>query len=265
MSFGARTPTAAARTWLDVPYINKDLAKRLGAAWDPAARSWYAPVPDLPALRQWHRLPEVLAGEDRTYGQGLFVDMIPSTSWYENVRSAVSPTDWHRVSMMVRRRAHWTCEACGFVADETARLLMDAHERFSYNEATGVQRLVRLICLCGACHGATHYGHSAVTGEAETAMAHLQRVTGMTPAQSEDHLRDAFALWEHRSTMQWRLDLSVISGAGIAVREPRPVPQLQAVREPEPDTSHDDDGCPLCRTGGHDPEPGSLTITPRYF
>lgn len=260
MCLGART-TAAARTWLDVPYVEKDRAKRLGALWDPAAYSWYAGVPGLPALRPWHRLPEVLAGEDRTYGEGLFVDMIPSTSWYVNVRSAVSPTDWYRVSQMVRRRAHWTCEACGFVADETARLLMDAHERFAYDEASGVQRLVRLICLCADCHGATHYGHSASIGEAATVLHHLQLVTGMTADQAEAHLRDAYELWQRRSAIQWTVDLSVIKATGVTVREPRPTAPLRPAPKHEPEPGE----CPWCDDHDSDPGYGTLIITPRYF
>ena len=59
-----------------------------------------------------------LAGEDRTLGQGLFVDLIPSTSWFTNVRSAVSERDWFRIRKMVYRRAGQRCEACGAGADK---------------------------------------------------------------------------------------------------------------------------------------------------
>jgi hypothetical protein len=102
-------------------------------------------------------------------------------------------------------------------------------------------------------------------GEEATVLSHLQLVTGMTPAQAEAHLRDAYALWERHNAIQWRLDLSVISSTGVEVREPRPVSLPRAVSGPEPAAGPDHDDCPFCRDGGHDLEPGSLTITPRYF
>jgi len=124
---------------------------------------------------------------------------------------------------------------------------------------------VRLICLCAACHGATHDGHSVSVGEEATVLSHLQLVAGMTPALAEAHLPEAYALWERRNAIQWRLDLSVISSTGVAVREPRPVSLPRAASKPEPATGPDHDDCPFCRDSGHDPEPGSLTITPRFF
>lgn len=215
--------TAPGRAWLDVPFGDKDAAKPLGARWDPAARRWYAPRPGMPALARWAprpEVPDVLPGEDRGFGAGLFVDLIPSTSWFTNVRAAVSPQDWTRLSRMVYRRAGNRCEACGNRADHPAGLHMEAHERFAYDTRRGVQVLRRLICLCTACHATTHFGFTSLAGAAaeEAALCHLQFVTGMNRHQAERHVRDAFALWEHRSAIRWRVDLLVIAAAGIALR-----------------------------------------------
>ena len=81
------------RTCLDVPYAEKDEAKAQGARWDPAARRWCAPRPGMTALDRWQALPDVpglLPGEDRSFGSGLFVDLVPSSCWFTNVRSCVS-------------------------------------------------------------------------------------------------------------------------------------------------------------------------------
>jgi hypothetical protein len=160
-------------------------------------------------------LPAVLPGEDRSYGAGLFVDLIPRTSWFRNVRAAVDPADWDRLRRMVYRRAGLRCEACG-----ARRVQLEAHERFIYDTRAGIQRLVRLICLCTACHQVTHFGHTRLLGDAaaQAAINHLQTVTGMTAGETERHIRDAFALWERRSRTPWRVDLSMISGAGIRLR-----------------------------------------------
>lgn len=55
-----------------------------------------APNGMTPAMTRWAArpdVPEVLAGEDRTFGEGLFVDLVPRTCWFTNVRSAVSAQD----------------------------------------------------------------------------------------------------------------------------------------------------------------------------
>lgn len=243
--------------WLDVPFEEKDRAKALGASWDAAERSWYAPRPDTAALAAWARLPELLPGEDRSLGQGLFVDPIPETSWYVNVRSAVGIRDWYRIRQMVYRRAGHRCEACGCQPDQAARPLMEAHERFTYNHVAGVQKLRRLICLCSACHSTTHFGLANLRGEAEAALGHLQLVTGMTRGQAEMHVAQAFEMWELRSRITWAVDLSVISDAGIRVRQaPRP-----AVRTPPPQPPPGDTWPPRL---ADPPPPGKSRITAFY-
>jgi Domain of unknown function (DUF5710) len=213
------------RIWLDVPYPDKDIAKRRGAIWDPVHQSWYAPHRGIAGLVPWSQLPEVLAGEDRTLGQGLFVDLIPRTSWFTNVRSAVRERDWFRVRSMVYRRAGQRCEACGAGAAKDAGRFLECHERFVYHSQSGVgsglQMLRRLICLCSACHRVTHLGHTSLAGaqSEQAALAHLMSVTGMNAAQARVHVQDAFMLWEQRSQRPWMVDLSMIARAGIGTHE----------------------------------------------
>ena len=77
-----------ARIWL-VPFDEKDKAKAAGARWDPLAKRWYAPREVMNKLTAWKGLPplpELLPGEDRTFGgNGLFVDMVPQSCWFTNV------------------------------------------------------------------------------------------------------------------------------------------------------------------------------------
>jgi hypothetical protein len=160
-------------------------------------------------------LPDVLPGEDRSYGGGLFVDLIPETSWFTNVRSGVDPGDWDRLRRHVYRRAGHRCEACG-----ATRCRLEAHERFTYDAQTGIQRLVRLVCLCDWCHTATHMGMAGVRGLRTEAIAHLMAVTGMGPGEAHEHIDEAFARWERRSAIRWHVDLSVIASAGIRLRQP---------------------------------------------
>ena len=209
------------RLWLDVPYAEKDAAKAAGARWDPDVRRWYAPqVALLPKLARWEsRIPELLPGEDRSFGQGLFVDLVPSTCWFTNVRSCVDEGQWDALRSMVYRRAGHRCEACG-APRGTDRQRLEAHERWQYDESTYTQTLRRLIALCWSCHRATHFGFAEVTGTSAEATAHLRAVNGWSPGEADAHIDRAFALWEKRSTHEWRLDLGILTNAGIRVVEP---------------------------------------------
>jgi hypothetical protein len=211
------------RLWLDVPFADKDEAKRLGARWDQAARRWYAPRPGIPGLDRWAPrppLPDLLPGEDRSFGSGLFVDLVPQSCWFTNVRSGVAATDWDRVRRTVYRRAGDRCEACGRARDPQAGVRMEAHERWYFDDARRVQVLRRLICLCNGCHGTTHFGLANIQGRSAEALDHLITVTGLSRGLAEAHIDEAFAVWQERSARTWDLDLSILTGAGIALAEP---------------------------------------------
>ena len=216
------------RLWLDVPYGEKDAAKSAGARWDPDIRRWYAPQEALlPRLTRWEsRIPELLPGEDRSFGQGLFVDLVPSTCWFTNVRSCVDEAQWDALRSMVYRRAGKRCEACGAPRGRD-RQRLEAHERWEYDEATSTQTLRRLIALCWPCHRATHFGFAEVTGTSAAATAHLRAVNAWSAGEAEAHIDRAFALWETRSAHQWRLDLGMLTNAGIKVVEP-PTPERRS-------------------------------------
>lgn len=211
------------RIWLDVPYKDKDLAKGHGARWDPAARRWYAPRPGMSDLDPWAAQPDVpdlLPGEDRTFGSGLFVDLVPSSCWFTNVRTCVDQRDWERLRRMIVGRAGARCEACGQGEDRAANRWLEAHERWSYDEERHVQSLRRLVCLCTSCHGATHFGLAQVKGTDGVARAHLRQVTGFDERALELHLREAFATWQYRSMTTWTLDLSILTDAGVRIAAP---------------------------------------------
>ena len=218
-STGARTD----RAWLDVPYSEKDEAKAAGARWDPAAKRWYGPALTTVGLQRWAPLPEVpdlLPGEDREFGSGLFVDMVPRTCWFTNVRTCVSARDWDRLRRMILRRAGRRCEPCGAGEDRTRQRWLEAHERWSYDDRTGTQTLRRLICLCSPCHLVTHIGYANVTGRADDALAHLREVTGMTAEQATRHVDDAGRTWIARSERTWHLDLRMLTDAGVRLQRP---------------------------------------------
>jgi len=237
------------RTWLDVPYADKDAAKALGARWDPTARRWYAARPEQLAagLERWAprpELPAVLPGEDCGFGSGLFVDLVPSSCWFTNVRSCVARADWDRLRRMVLGRAAQRCEACDRGPNRESGRWLELHERWAYSDCdpgrgSPVQVLRRLICLCTDCHRVTHLGRVIkVDGEAaaQVAFDHLRAVTGMGDDQANAHVAAAFERWQRRSRIAWTLDLRMLTAAGISVARPpqavaRPAAAAAALRQ----------------------------------
>ncbi|WP_185893245.1 hypothetical protein [Streptomyces sp. WAC08241] len=104
--------------------------------------------------------------------------------------------------------------------DRTAQRWLEAHERWVYDDVARVQRLKRLICLCTDCHTVTHYGYAQVRGLESKAFAHLTKVTKMDGITARRHVDAAFATWRRRSQVSWKLDLSILTDAGIAIRRP---------------------------------------------
>jgi hypothetical protein len=156
-------------------------------------------------------VPDVLPGEDRTFGAGLFVDLGPSTCWHTDTRSWLCPRDRERLRRMAARRAGMSCEVCGRGEELSVRRSLEAHERWDYDLATGVQTLRRLICLCSDCHLATHFGPH----RASRAFTHLRTVTGMSVEEANQHLTTAFELGRQRSARHWTVDLGVLAEAGV--------------------------------------------------
>lgn len=202
-----------------VPFSRKDEAKGLGARWDPNMRLWYAPSDNFSELlEKFKRFYKIdLPFEDRTFGgNNLFVDLVPRSCWFTNVRYCVSLEDWERLRHTIYYRVGHVCEACG----KFNKGNLEAHERWSYDNDAKVQKLERLVALCKECHTATHMGLAKVRGLEAGATAHLKLVTGMDDAQVQRHIQDAYDLWRLRSQVEWHLDLGVLTNSGVKVVKP---------------------------------------------
>ena len=200
------------KTYLAVPFSEKDEAKSLGAQWDQDKKQWYASNNETHLIERW-KINEGsvdLTGEDRLYGgNDLFVDLIPSSCWFTNVRYCVHPAEWDRLSQHIYERNNYICECCG------ARSQLEAHERWDYNHETQTQKLVRLVALCQQCHQTTHMGYARTQGRGEEAILHLKHVRNFTESEITNHIKEAYDLWRERNKFDWHLDLSLITSNGI--------------------------------------------------
>lgn len=206
------------RRYLSVPFTEKNEAKILGAKWDADKKLWFNPNPTTNAsLNKWVMNMEdvVLKGEDRTFGGNLlFVDLIPSSCWFSNVRSSVHASDWDRLRKKVYTRANNRCECCG-----SSNGGLEAHERWKYDDTKKTQKLMRLIALCHDCHESTHIGLASIQGKEKEATEHLQRMRMFSLDEVKNHIDEAFEVFYERSEHRWELDLSILTSNGIKLAE----------------------------------------------
>jgi 5-methylcytosine-specific restriction endonuclease McrA len=142
----------------------------------------------------------------------LTIELVPKTCWFSNVRDRVSRQDWDRIRSQVYEQADRRCEVCG---GRGSRHPVECHEVWEYDDASGVQRLVRMIALCPACHEVKHIGLAGMKGRGDLACAHLAEVNGWTSEVAARCVEDAFAVWRTRSSRTWALDVSALAAYGI--------------------------------------------------
>jgi len=147
----------------------------------------------------------------------LTLDLIPSTTWYNNLRSRLRPSEWDRLRKATYAAAGNKCEVCG---GRGHRHPVECHEIWDYDEATRVQRLVGLIALCPACHEVKHFGRAQAVGRGDAAITHLMNVNGWTADQAWDHITESFGVWRRRSEVEWTLDLTWLDRPEPTVGEP---------------------------------------------
>jgi hypothetical protein len=133
----------------------------------------------------------------------LFVDLVPNTAWYSNLRSELFPHEWELVKKRTFSEARHRCQVCGGRGPAHP---VECHERFTYDEAAQVLSLIRTVALCPACHEVTHFGLASVRGRIAQAQAHLMTVNGWNLDQTNQHVDAAMQLWKTRGLTEWVLD-----------------------------------------------------------
>ena len=137
----------------------------------------------------------------------LTIELVPKTCWYRNVRSNVSREEWERLKKITFSRAGHVCELCG---GRGRKWPVECHEVFEYDDKRYIQKLVRLIALCPACHEVKHIGLAGVRGKHGAAVAHLARVNRWSVEDANLYIEVCFEVWHRRSCHQWSLDLSYL-------------------------------------------------------
>jgi len=137
----------------------------------------------------------------------LQIEVVPQTCWYKNLRLMLPKSEWDHLRKMAYNKYKYRCAICGGKGNKHP---VEAHEKWEYDESTGIQKLVDIIALCPACHEVVHFGLACMRGNEGRALEHLQKVNGWNYFDAIQHVDDAKAAYKRRSCMEWKTDVSLI-------------------------------------------------------
>jgi len=142
----------------------------------------------------------------------LTIELVPKSSWMNNVRKVLSVTQWNALRGTVCDAAYNICQICGETGPKHP---VECHEIWHYHEKTFVRKLTGMIALCPSCHMVKHFGFAQVQGKGDLALKHLMKVNKLSKKEAEAYIEQAFETWHNRSQQKWTLDLSLLKQYGI--------------------------------------------------
>jgi hypothetical protein len=141
----------------------------------------------------------------------LTIELVPSTSSFNNVRSILPKSEWDRLRKASYKKAKYKCQICGDVGtNQGYNHPVECHEIWEYRK-DGTQYLKGLISLCPRCHQVKHIGRSMKVGVGKQAMAQLMKVNKMTKKEAEAYVGYAFQEHRLRSLKEWKINLNVLT------------------------------------------------------
>lgn len=135
----------------------------------------------------------------------LTVELVPSTSWFENLRSELPKAEWDKLRKRAYKKAGYCCEICGGKGDKWP---VEAHEIWEYDDENHIQKLKGIIALCPMCHKVKHIGFAIINGEYDIALEHLCKVNNWTEDEAEEYIKKQLDKWKERSRYEWKIDIS---------------------------------------------------------
>lgn len=135
----------------------------------------------------------------------LTIEMVPPSSWYNNLRSQLSREQWDTIRKTCYANAGYVCEICGGIGPSHP---VECHEIWLYDDESCTQILCGVVALCPQCHAVKHFGLSVNTGKGEECCAHLMKVNGWDLGQLEKYVHEVVQEYEKRKALKWKVDTS---------------------------------------------------------
>lgn len=144
----------------------------------------------------------------------LTIELVPSSTWFTNVRSLLSANQWDELKKETFLAAKRRCEICG---GRGRRWPVECHERWEYKPQLKRQRLIGLIALCPPCHEVKHMGFAIGQGYGERALRHLMQVNDLSREAAQAYMLAAFDEWAVRTKEAWEVDISWLQDRSLAI------------------------------------------------
>lgn len=144
-----------------------------------------------------------LENELRTYK--LWANLIPKTTWENNLRKVLSREEWDILRRKVYERANHQCHIC-----KATGVRLEAHEEWTFDYENAHQRLKDVIALCKWCHHCQHLGFANILirqGKLDPRklLAHWCKVNNQSKEEFLRHKEVAFQLWRLKNQFSWIL------------------------------------------------------------
>ena len=143
--------------------------------------------------------------EDTMKSYKLTFECVPEACWRDSLAQRLPRELWDKIRKDAYARAGHRCSICG------AKGRLEAHEKWSYDEKKGIQKLEDIIAVCKDCHSAIHIGYTSIKGNLEKAENHYMKVNGVSYAIMKNDL--SIANQKHKKlneVSEWKLDLSFL-------------------------------------------------------
>lgn len=146
---------------------------------------------------------------DKTKNLKLYIELVPKTCWYENLRKVLSKAEWDRIRKQTYSEVGNKCSICG------AEGRLNCHEIWEYDDKNNTQILRGFQALCDNCHNIKHIGFVNVQinkgiwskDVMDNLAKHFMKVNGCSMTTFKQHVEEAFNTWQERSKKNWTTDL----------------------------------------------------------
>jgi hypothetical protein len=141
-------------------------------------------------------------------GFKLRIELVPSTSWYSNLRNNAKVGVWDVIRHKAYAEAGCKCCICGSVEK------LFCHEVWLYDDDGHMQKLGGFEALCELCHMVKHIGYAGLFYEDfNSLIRHFMNVNGCSFEDFRLARSLAFEIWEARSEFEWKQELGVYANA----------------------------------------------------
>lgn len=146
----------------------------------------------------------------------LDISLVPSSSWFNNVRSILTKSQWDILRKKVYSEAWYVCEICSNIGPKHP---VECHEIWEYDDKKLIQKLTGMIALCPNCHMVKHIGLAQIQNKSELALNHFMLINKLTKKQAVKYIEECFETWKSRSKKEWSIDISILERYGIHVKK----------------------------------------------